>query len=114
MQRRSPEGRSKATNGGSNPPYFTIDGWASRRWILRFDELSYYLATKDNAKLTFSLVRERPDLAIVKAWIKRRAQDEHKPKGRNILDKVREDKAKLLLSQARAFLERRSKAQGGA
>jgi hypothetical protein len=70
-----------------------------RRWILRFDELGRYLATKDSARVVTSIVKERTDcLAIAKWLIRRRVQDEKNR--RDILAKARKAKVKFLHSKA--------------
>ena len=74
--------------------------WNARQWVLRFDELGHYLASKDSAKVVTSSVKVRPDAELIAQAI---AQGKCKryPKGMRTIHLGTQGAAKCRIDKSR-------------
>lgn len=50
----------------------TMEQWNTRRWVLRFDELGHYLATKEGVPSNPSMqAKPRPDQSLITSFLER-------------------------------------------
>jgi hypothetical protein len=87
----------------------SLKRWNKRIWILRFDDLRAYLATKDHARVVTSVIKERPDAEAIEAF--RSAKNEESR--RHLVVAGRKIEIVFLHSKAWHIAKLRTESKGG-